>query len=777
MMLSGNRRQRLIPFMPFLLCISITLASGVSAWSQIRLTEWKTYSSFANTRTVAQDRNGAVWGATSGGVFSFNLSTRQVQEFRNIDALYGLDISTLRINPSNGDVYAGGVSGIINIYNGQRWKPITDIFSATLTNKAITDMAFRDSLVFVGGNFGLTIYNANQGVFAETVARLGAFQPGAAVRQLLIAQGRIWVATASGVASAPLNLRSFINPASWTTYLFNSGTMPIQQDASGVAEYQGTIYTVSGNALWKLSDSMFQSVKTTPNTLTSIAAVGTELYIASANEVQSLSRGNVITIYSGSINALSRIDSAGTARLGVSMTTGFGLLNSTVNGNVIAVLPFNGPTANRFRQISIDKQGTVWCANGTGEGSAQVNNNGAGVGLYRLNNENWASFNTTTYPEFDRNSYYQVYAASDSTVWASSWGSGIMLLQPKGAASFTLTRFTNKNSRLIGVAKSDFVVGGGVRLDARTGTTWMTNITNDSIVARDRKGTFYAFSKPSSQFGDLNNYQFVTIDASGAKWLATGLFSGGQLWVFNDKNTLDNTADDEWQSVSELGNQVHTAIVTDRNGEIWLGTKKGLYRIVNPYAVLSSATPKPQLITQVVQKETPLETTINDVFVDAQNNKWIATNSGVWVVSEDGSKILSQINTENSPLVSNSVFSVAIDAITGRAYFGTDNGLSSAQTLSVPPSETFALRCYPQPFVPQQDTELVIDGLAGNAQVKISSLDGILIRTLNPNNSRTVIWDGRDERGDLVQSGVYLVSAYSAATSSTAVAKAMVLQR
>jgi hypothetical protein len=167
---------------------------------------------------------------------------------------------------------------------------------------------------------------------------------------------------------------------------------------------------------------------------------------------------------------------------------------------------------------------------------------------------------------------------------------------------------------------------------------------------------------------------------------------------------------------------------------------------------------------------------INDILVDPQNNKWIATNSGVWILSEDGSDTIGYINRQRYPaLLSDEIRSLALDERTGTVYLGTTQGLNTAQTLAIRPSESFDLAVYPQPFRPGIDPQLVVDGLEADARVKITTLDGVLVRSLETTSKR-VLWDGRDDSGAYISSGVYLVLAVSQSNTTTAVSKILVVR-
>jgi ligand-binding sensor domain-containing protein len=737
--------------------------------AQVRVSGWQTYSSMLNVRATASDRNGLVWAGTSGGVFSFNPSNNAVQEFRNVNALLGLDISTLAISPSTGEIFAGGFNGVINVYDGKNWRNITDIFTATTARKQINGFLFVGDLVFVGGEFGLTVFDPKRNVFNETVQRFSTLQPNTPVKQLLIAQNRIWAATDGGVVSAPLGLATYANPSSWTLHPLTSNNQALAQQAvTNIAFFNNTMYGVQDKSLWQMRGSRFDTtIASVFEPIRGLQVFQNQLHYASQSRIWRLPQVELLEVKDPRfLNSLNVIQTAGAERLVANSSQSFGFLNGAQTSFVV----LNSPAANRFRSLTVDVQGGLWCASGAGV-PAQVPNDGGATGFSYFANDKWSTFNAATYPQMPTNAYYQLDAQPNGSVWVASWGRGSLLIERDGA-NFKLTKFDNTNSTISVSAGVDFVVTGQSRTDAR-GVLCLPNFLAASpVVQRDAQGKFYRYSNPLA--GD-NQYIFQTIDKSNTKWFGTWRLT--QMLAFNDGGTPEITSDDKWYATStEQITEGQSCLVTDKQDYIWIGTPKNLYTILNPSVILSNSSTPPRL---TIDKNRLLaDQTINAIAVDALNYKWIGTNNGVWVLDEQGGKVLAQFTTQNSPLASNSVFAVAIDDNSGKVYFGTDNGLSVAQTLSVRPNTDFTgMRCFPQPFIPQQDTELVIDGLAENSQVKISTVDGVLVRSFPVSNSRTVVWNGLDELGRPVQSGVFVISAYSDATSASGVIKAMVIQK
>jgi hypothetical protein len=112
-------------------------------------------------------------------------------------------------------------------------------------------------------------------------------------------------------------------------------------------------------------------------------------------------------------------------------------------------------------------------------------------------------------------------------------------------------------------------------------------------------------------------------------------------------------------------------------------------------------------------------------------------------------------------------------------YAGTENSLTSFETPFIKPKEEFdELFIYPNPyFVDNSSNLLTIDGLIRDSDIKILTLSGKLISEFSSPGGRTAFWDGRDDDGNLVNSGVYIVVAFDSEGNSTVTGKVAVLRR
>lgn len=744
-------------------CLFYSCLSFSHLFAQVRLDNWETYTSMLNIRAANSDSNGVMWVGTSGGVFSYNLKTSQFAEYRNIDALASLDITSLKINPFNNNVFVGTSDGVVSVFNGKSWQNITDIRDYNFSSPQINDFAFRDSTVYIAGNFGIATMNSRNFLFIETVRKVGTFDIDIHVQQFLIEKSRLWAATQGGVASISVNAPALADPKAWTIYSFSNE--PSKNDVKSIASFKDSIYVASENIVWGLHGLEFDTVQTIDNTIHSLSSDKKTLYFVTSNMLGNLSGdGFRYFSYPEAMHGGTFLNLGDSTKFCLFFTTkGIGIVQNILDKNsYLNILAQNSPQSNQFLKLAIAPDGGLWNA---------TDIDGRGSGFFRYFNNDWTNYSVDKYPSLQTNDYQNISTSPNGNVWASSWGRGLALLTPS-ADTFKLTKFNTVNSPLIDF-QPGFLVIRAVQSDGQN-NSWICNLQNRDLIEYDNLGKFHSFTPPQP-LNDINDYFIVAFDNSGTKWLGTD--AGKGLMYFNERGTPENTNDDAWGVVSStqypaLSSDSQTALTIDKDGALWIGSVKGLYVISNPSAVLS----KSRLFVRAVSALNGQ--VVNDVVVDAINQKWVATNSGIWVLNSDGTVVLQRISIENSPLLANTVRSLAINNKTGRIYFGTESGLFSVQTLSIQANTTFDnLRCYPQPFSPDQDSELTIEGLAESAEVRVTTIDGIVVRTLFSGGSRRVVWDGRNNNGNFVQSGVYLVSGYSETTNDVASVKVAVIRK
>ena len=202
----------------------------------------------------------------------------------------------------------------------------------------------------------------------------------------------------------------------------------------------------------------------------------------------------------------------------------------------------------------------------------------------------------------------------------------------------------------------------------------------------------------------------------------------------------------------------------DHDGQIWIGTDLGPFVISNSDDFL---TDENFTYTQVkIARNDGTDyadyllsgVSISCIAVDAANRKWIGTSSnGIYLISADGQEMIQHFTTENSPLISDEILSIAVNPHTGEVMIGTFKGLMSYMSDANTPSDSLDkdnVRVYPNPVTPDYNGPITIDGLTMNAEVKITTITGQIVY-MGRANGGLFTWNGKNKNGERVSSGVY----------------------
>jgi ligand-binding sensor domain-containing protein len=203
------------------------------------------------------------------------------------------------------------------------------------------------------------------------------------------------------------------------------------------------------------------------------------------------------------------------------------------------------------------------------------------------------------------------------------------------------------------------------------------------------------------------------------------------------------------------------AVAEDLEGQIWVGTNRGVAVFYVPDAIFGSGNYDAQqiLIEQDGNVQILLETeAVSSIAIDGANRKWIGTEtSGVYLISADGRSQLQHFTVENSPLPSNTISSIAIEGNSGEVFIGTDRGIISYRSdATTGEAENVCALVYPNPVHENYTGPIAITGLVRDSEVKITDVAGNLVyRTTSLGGQ--AIWPGTDLAGNRVSTGVYLV--------------------
>ncbi len=307
----------------------------------------------------------------------------------------------------------------------------------------------------------------------------------------------------------------------------------------------------------------------------------------------------------------------------------------------------------------------------------------------------------------------------------------------------------------------------------KSGNLWAFNMGNTNVLCLTKDGEWKTYSH--TDVLDTEGYTRIydtMWDSRGLLWFVNNQWQ--RMWIgFYDVSSdqfrvLKAPHNQDGNDVFTEGNIIY-CITEDKDNNMWVGCTNGTYYVARSDVSTMLGTGSLDGITVVQPKvarndasglaDYLLSTvTVFDIAVDAANRKWFATNAGLYLISSNNEQVY-HFTSSDSPLPSNIVKSIAIDEKTGVVYIGTLEGLCSFQS---DVTETYGdmsndnAYAYPNPVSPEYNGMITIMGLADRAQVKITTPSGYVVHTGTVSGA-SYQWDGRDQTGQRVASGVYSV--------------------
>ena len=333
---------------------------------------------------------------------------------------------------------------------------------------------------------------------------------------------------------------------------------------------------------------------------------------------------------------------------------------------------------------------------------------------------------------------------------------------------------TSKNYQLITSVKFD-----------TDGNLWMLNSqspSNQSLIEYTKEGKWVSHHKPGLY--NLGSLECLMQDSRGLLWFVNNYHDLPSIYCYQ-------ASTDQLNIYSSFVNEDGTTltpnyvryVTEDKNHDMWIGTNIGpllLYK-----KDITSDTP---IFTQVkVPRNDGTNyadyllsgVDISCIAIDGSNRKWFGTNgNGIYVISNDCLTQIYHFTTNNSNLLSNNIEAISINEQTGEVFAGTDKGLCSYMSDASSPNNEMTkdnVWAYPNPVKPDYTGLITITGLSFDADIKIVTTNGILVNQ-GRSNGGTYTWNGRDLKGKMVTSGIYMVETATSDGSKGTVCKIAIVK-
>lgn len=711
------------------------------------LTKWQNYFSFNQVNEVVGTSDD-FWAATEGGAFHYTAADDQYKTLSIVEGLGSNNITTIA-KDKNGKIWFGSNNGMINILDPatNRIDKILDIVNSDKTQKGINQIVIKGNDAYIVTDFGISLIDIDTYNFGDTFRKFGSFNVEIKTYSIFIDGDKLYVSTEEGLAVLKDGSTNPVAPESWESYSVDD--RPVYKSVL----FNSEIISCTDNGLYKFNGSDWTQFSLSGSTINDIKSSSNSLFILTPNKVYK---------YNTSLSEVNlNFNSSSTFRNFIVEDESSFLISSDSGvvqiGNNNKVLMPNGPLKNRILHIDIDENSNLFAATGI---------DGTGSGVFHLDKTIWKNYNKSNTPGLVFNDIQKIYCAPDGKTYLMSKGNGFSIFE-----NGEFSQFTSSNTQMEGIpANANFVVVSDIEYDVNE-NAWISLLLAHSkrnIAVKRKAGDWYYFQLPNSLAPDAIHTYDIEVDRYKTKWF----IAEGKLCYFNNNNNYTNTSDDVWGKFTNINGTVQT-IETDERGDLWVGTNRGLY-ILSQTNNLASATVKEVIVEAVYRRS------INVIEVDALNQKWVVSDAGLVHLSHDGTRAFEAFTTENSPLPSNNISSLSFEYKTGILYIATKEGLLSYQTTAQEPNKEFGdLFVYPSPFVVKSglDNLVNIDGLIKDTQIKILSISGELIREFETPGGRIATWDGKDENGNFVGSGVYIVVAYDREANNVATTKIAVLRK
>ncbi|MDR0926743.1 MAG: hypothetical protein LBO69_03120 [Ignavibacteria bacterium] len=751
------------------------MSSAFTSAQAIRLNDWQIHNTMHNSLSATTDGAGRVWVASQGGIAIYSDYADTLPQMLTANTLLSPSIAVLKHIPNTSIMIAGSVSGVIEFIDDESFAitHYTAIRDYNFTDPSINDIYLWNGKALIAGNFGIAEFDLQKNIFTNTIQTIGDFPRNTPVNNIEIDGNTIYVATPLGIAKA--SLTSSINvPSNWTTYLYKTDDgYTISEATAKIVLLNGRLFVNLVSAIYELDGSNLVKYMNKPNSYEILDIVIYRDKLCLILPFQVLYMNNISdttsftfihTQWETTINGFVDIHNSIADFVVLYKQLGCAFVKDDYTFKL--KVP-NTPVGDAFMNFCLDNNGVLYAT----PDNSQDNRTGSSV--MRFDGSQWKNY-TTTLSDFPSDaSFKSVVISPDNRVFASSWGDGLYIIDERSEPPI-YTHYNHTNSPVWGVnTDGTYEVVGQCCFDSK-GRAWFPTYgsSRNQLVALNADGSFVEYSNIA--VAGISGYN-LTIDANNTKWLCAQKYGSFGIYYFNERNTLEDKSDDVSGNINTgrypnlMANYYYCCKYDPYINVVLIGTPAGLAIINNPNAAIGNG-------NLLITKNKLLDgQVINDIFIDATGKKWIATNNGIWVLSVDCSELIAQFTTDNTPLYDNEVQAITISPKDGTVYIGTRRGLFIANGTEMMPQASYSITTYPQPFDLRKHTEIVIDGLTADSEIRIVTADGLLVRNLRT-DSKKAVWDGKDNSGNKVNVGVYVVLSNSVVANASGAGKIVVVE-
>ena len=747
----------------------------------MRIGEWRALTCPLDIRNLIQ-LGDTTYCATGGGLLLYHNSTFEV--LTTVNGLYGIDLLSISKDSYN-NIWIGGKSpfGFVQIYDNE--KNSIDVFDYGLTE--ITKFFIGDSIALAsfidGQDLGLIkwIYSNYQWSYRDIYRNFPFLIE--SINGVEILNQHIFLGTDNGLLVGYLG-ENLKDPNNWEL-VSNDYSSPI--DAMRSTENGFTF--ISNQTIYSVIDYndtfQYEQLEVQIPVEFSDFLIDEEDFICGIHNKKVYSkRNNFNPISTGKILYDIALDSQGNLIIGSDL----GLIEINRNSYEKKIQIPNSPATGKFSAIKVLKDGRFVGASSKG---LSIKDFDGWRNILEIKNENSNIINLS----YDFNSFISdtiaydfgdavadieegpdglVYCAIEGTFPVlnnpTRTGGGIIIIDIDNPDNVTVIDTSILGYYTSGSSNNPYMVVKDIEFDAN-GNLWVANtyVTNKNlpIHVRNTNNEWKSYGSAETSVRISQSPISITFDSWSRVWVSAfkaeeanlGIYPDGGIFLLDYNGSPTQPLSFNWRSI--IYNTTVWSLGMGYNNRIYYLTPTGL----NYYDI--DAGPDP-IIRENLYSYFPNISFGggSEIKVDPLGNIWtISPTQGVHILLENTTywPDINGLRKSNSPLLSDEVYDLDFDYQRKLAYIATSKGVS---ILRIPFGDSYSdyndLKIFPSPFLIPAHEKMIVDGLMYNSSMKIMTLDGLVIRDINSSgisvDGDQLFWDGKNNNGEYVASGVYLLA-------------------
>ncbi|MBQ7984523.1 MAG: hypothetical protein IJ250_02670 [Bacteroidales bacterium] len=768
-----------------LLCCFAAAGTYAQTTSSVSIGQWRDHLSYYMTHAVCQAGNRVLVAAQSA-LFYYDPQTQTTEKLSKVNGLSDAGIGAVAYDSVTKSIVISYENSNIDIVQGSNVYNIPDIKNRSIEgSKSINSICFYNNKAYLSCGFGIVVLDLQRHEIYDTWY-LGENSSAINVNCVYIDDTSIYAGTKEGLLYADKNSKALAASQTWSgKYIAGQNNKEIKNivpitprriliDIKDSNSTMSTLIDYNGQHVDTVFASIYiRSIRNCNGIVGIVGYMGMSLYDTMMNQVYHLSDEwypvpgvtiNVLDFYVDQTDLYLAHFNRGLIHLPNYKT------EWTSQRRI--VYP-NGPLTNEVYGLTSTPSGKIYVAPG-GKTSSNVNKN-VPADAYVFNNYYWYNLSYGDVTDSLRDVLNITVDPNDENhLMMSSWKDGV--IEVKNDTIINVYNQSNTDSML---ASSSFNYRiAGVKYDKAGNLIVANSLVNAALVYLNYHGKWgnfltNEFILSEEVLGlalDDNNF-YMLLYTSANKILLINM-AGDMLWIDPNKGSLLQTAK-------------INCITQDYDGEMWIGTEKGIKVIYSLYDAFTNTTGNTSNAecNNIVYDENGIAQyllsfeNITCIAVDGANRKWIGTErNGVYVLSANGDREIHHFTLENSPLFSNRIQCIEQNPLTGEVFIGTDRGLMSYRAESAAPEEKDrSLTVFPNPVRPEYDGLIAIKGFVEDSDVRITDANGRMVAHLQSLGGLAV-WDGKNFNGQRVGTGVYFIFSSANEGNNKAVGKVLIIR-